>query len=202
MPPVRPLLLLAAAALVGCGPAAYERNAERAAPPPVIERAFEAGGRVTMHLGAGGYTIEGSPDPAIRLAWETRDPADARRVRAEVTTERHEAHITTGGPSNGFTVVIRVPQRSDLHIKLSAGDLRLGNVDGHKDVRVLAGNIAISIGSKAGYRAVDATVMAGDIDARPFGGHRGGLFRSVRWDGTGGYDLRVRLTAGDITLRE
>jgi hypothetical protein len=155
-----------------------------------------------MRLGAGGYTIEGSPDPVVRLAWETRHPTDARRVRAEIRTEGNEATIETSGPHNGFTVVIRIPQRSDLWVKLTAGDLNLGSVEGHKHVTALAGDLTIAVGSSAQYRAVDASVVAGDIDARPFGGRKGGLFRSIRWDGSGAYDLRVRLTAGDISLRE
>jgi hypothetical protein len=192
-----------AVAAVGCGPVASDHVPEtHAAPPPVIERPFASGGRVTMRLGAGGYSIEGSPDPLVRLAWETRDPADARRVRAEIRTEGTEATIETSGPHNGFTVVIRVPQRSDLWVKLTAGDLKVGNVEGHKHVTALAGDLKIAVGSSAQYRAVDASVVAGDIDAHPFGGRKGGLFRSIRWDGHGAYDLRVRLTAGDISLRE
>ena len=94
-----------------------------------------------MRLGAGGYTIEGSPDPVVRLAWETRDPTDARRVRAEIRTDGNEATIETSGPHNGFTVVIRIPQRSDLWVKLTAGDLKVGSVEGHKHVTALAGDL-------------------------------------------------------------
>jgi hypothetical protein len=48
---------------------------------------------------------------------------------------------------------------------------------------------------------VDAAVMAGEIQARAFGGHKGGLFRAFEWKGDGKYDLKARLTAGEIHLR-
>lgn len=58
-----------------------------ASAPPVIERPFAQGGKVTMRLSAGQYTIENAPGDHIRLAWETRDPGAASRVRAKVDVE-------------------------------------------------------------------------------------------------------------------
>ena len=43
--------------------------------------------------------------------------------------------------------------------------------------------------------------MAGEIQARAFGGHKGGLFRGFEWRGSGQYDLKARLSAGEIHLR-
>ena len=76
-----------------------------------------------MHLSAGQYTIENRRDEHIRLAWKTRDPGHAGRVRAKVDVDGASATIHTEGPSNGFMVTIAVPARSDLWIRLSAGDL-------------------------------------------------------------------------------
>jgi hypothetical protein len=187
---------------VACGPVHRDSSLQTAPAEPVVERPFAAGGRVAMRLSAGEYTIEGSPDAQIRLEWQTRDPDDAKRVRVAVTTEERSARIETHGPHNGFSVRIGVPVRSDLWVRLMAGDLTLKGVEGHKDIAGWAGDFKIDVGAPDRYRAVDASVLAGEIDARPFGGSKGGLFRSFRWNGQGRYDLRARLTAGEIALRD
>ncbi|MGH9160252.1 MAG: hypothetical protein ACRD2X_09740 [Vicinamibacteraceae bacterium] len=165
-----------------------------------LERPFVQGGRITMDLSAGDYTIEGTPDPHIRLSWETRDPRDARDVKVQANVEGNEADVETDGPSDGFRVRIEIPQRSDVKVSLSAGDLTLRGVEGHKDVSAWAGDLKIGIERAADYRRVDASVTAGEIKADPFGGSTGGIFRSFTWDGRGKYDLKARLTAGDLTL--
>jgi hypothetical protein len=170
--------------------------------PPVIERIFSQGGKLTMHLSAGEYTIENAVDERIRLAWETRDPGAANRVRAKVDVDGASATIHAEGPSNGFIVSIAVPTRSDLWIRLSAGDLTIRGVEGHKDVSAWAGELKIGVGPAANYRVVDASVLAGEIQAAPFNGSKGGIFRSFLWSGSGKYELRARLTAGEITLRD
>lgn len=202
--PVTPRLALVPVLLLGtlplaCAPADTH---EGSTPPPVIERPFAQAGRVTMHLSAGQYRIDNAPDDHITLTWQTREPRDAQRVRADVKVDGHSAIIRTEGPSNGFTVAIGVPARSDLWVRLSAGDLTIAGIEGHKDVSAWAGELKIGVGAAADYRTVDASVLAGEIQAAPFNGSKGGLFRSFLWSGDGKYELRARLTAGDITLRD
>jgi hypothetical protein len=170
--------------------------------PPVIERPFAQGGKLAMRLSAGEYTIENATDERIRLSWETRDPSAARRVQARVDVDGTSATIHTDGPSNGFVVSIAVPTKSDLVIRLSAGELTIRGIEGHKDVSAWAGELTIGVGPAANYRTVDASVLAGEIQAAPFNGSKGGVFRSFLWTGNGSYELRARLTAGEITLRD
>jgi hypothetical protein len=190
----------AVVALVTLAPAVQQSVAARATPDRQIERAFAPKGRVVMHLSAGDYDIEGSPEPRIHVQWETRDPDDADDVEASATVSGNEAVVKTIGPANGFHVTIQVPARSDLVIRLSAGDLEVNRVQGHKDISAWAGNLKIGIADAADYRNVNASVTAGDLRAEPFNVSKGGLFRSFNWEGKGGYDLRARLTAGDLVL--
>jgi len=200
-PPISAILVVGLLA-VAAGACGRPDTRETADTPPVIERPFAQGGRLTMRLAAGEYVIENSPDAHIRLAWQTRDPTAARRVRAQVDVDGASANIQTDGPSNGFDVTIAVPARSDLWIRLSAGDLTIRGIEGHKDVSAWAGDVKIGVGAAANYRAVEASVLAGEIRAAPFNGSKGGLFRSFHWSGSGPYELRARLTAGEITLRD
>ena len=195
---------LGVVALLAGGLAACRHESAPAAAPtePAVERPFPQAGRVNMHLSAGKYVIEGSPDDRIRVTAQTRDPADARKVRLDLQADGPEATLRTDGPSNGFEVAVAVPSRADLWIRLSAGDLTIRAIDGHKDLSAWAGEMRVAVGDGATYRRVDASVLAGEIQAPALDRTTGGLFRSFSWTGPGEYDLRARLTAGEIHLRE
>jgi hypothetical protein len=197
------LALCAAASSVACDqPLPATGTAGSTTTPPVVERPFSPAGRINMHLSAGKYIIQGSPDQRIHLSAQTREPGDAGKVRLDIQAAGDEATVRSEGPSNGFQVAIAVPARSDLWIRLSAGDLTILGVEGHKDVSAWAGELTFAVGDGAGYRAVETSVLAGEIQAPALKGGTGGVFRSFSWKGSGQYDLRARLTAGEIRLRE
>lgn len=164
-----------------------------------LAKPFVSAGRVYMSLSAGGYRIEGSADKEIRVRWQTGDP-DETKVRAKLEVKGRDATLRMDGPSNNFRVVIQVPERTDLVIRLSAGDLDVRRVEGSKDVDMWAGDVTIEVGEAARYRRVEASVRAGEITSSPFNVSKGGLFRSFEFDGKGPYDLRVKLMAGDLKL--
>jgi hypothetical protein len=188
--------VMAMAAATARGPA----QTPTSTPDGVVERPFAAGGVVRLDLAAGGYRIEGSSAEKVLVRWRTRHSDDGRKVRIEVQASGKEALVRTHGPKNGFEVRIEVPERSDLDLDLSAGDLTVRRILGNKRVDVWAGDVSIEVGEKEAYRRVDAAVKFGDIDARPFDVSKSGMFRSFKWEGRGGYNLRARLFAGDLKL--
>lgn len=199
---VRRRMLAAAAAtlLLITSVAAQSPAPPPAESPPQVEKAFAAGGSIYMDLSAGGYTIEGTADPRIRIRYTTREPADASSVRATADVSGTQARIVVAGPKNGFSVRIGIPVRSDITVSLSAGDLVLGALEGNKDVSAWAGKIQVAVPKPDDYYSVQASVTAGQIRAEPFHVDKGGVFRSIAWEGKGRYSLRVRLTAGDVIL--
>jgi hypothetical protein len=193
------LVVLVGASLAAAPAAQTSERSGR--PSDAIERPFESGGRVRMKLSAGGYEIIGTSENRMRLEWRVRDPERLWRVKARADIEGSRATIETDGPDNsGFHVTIRVPTRTDLNIDLSAGKLRIEGIDGNKDIDLYAGEVNVDVRRAADYKIVDASVWAGEIDARPFNASKGGLFRSVGWTGPGSYRLRVGLWAGEIRL--
>ena len=189
------LLVIGSVAAQSPAPVARETS------PPQVEKRFAPGGSIYMDLSAGGYVIEGTPDPSIRIRWSTRDAADAGSVRATADVQGTDARITIAGPKNGFSAHVEVPVRSHVSVSLSAGDLTLGGVVGDKDVSAWAGKIDVRVPDRDDYYSVRASVTAGEIRAEPFHVHKGGVFRSFWWEGKGRHSLRVRLTAGDVVLR-
>jgi hypothetical protein len=165
-----------------------------------LERPFGAGGKVYLDLSAGAYRIEGSKDAVVRARWRTKDPRDIDRVRARLDAKGSDATLYLSGPGNNFSADIGVPERSDLTLRLSAGDLSIRGIEGNKDVDLWAGDVTIEVGDPQRYRRVDVSVRAGQITAEPFNQTKGGLFRSVDYAGRGSYQLRVRLFAGDLKL--
>ena len=166
-----------------------------------IDRVFPADGRIRMDLSAGDYRISGGAENRLRVVWSVRDADQLPKVRARADVRDRDATITTRGPSNkGLKVTIQVPQRSDLYVRLTAGDLRVEGVRGNKDIELHAGDARIDVGSAEDYHAVDASLWAGSIHAEPFNVTKDGLFRSFGWSGKGPYRLHAKLKAGDLRL--
>ena len=167
------------------------------APATRLERPFDAGGRITMDLSAGEYEITGSPDNRIRLDWDADDPDD---VDNRVTIKGTEARVSTDGPTNHFRVRIQVPARSNLYVRLTAGELAIKGIEGDKDVELHAGELDIDVVRADDYRHVDAAIWAGELHAAPFQITKEGLFRSFDWRGKGRYRLHAHLKAGELRL--
>jgi hypothetical protein len=192
-----------AAAILGTVLVASPRSqtARDARTSDALERTFPQNGRIRMDLSAGEYRISGSADNRIRLEWSVREADQLPRVHARADVRDRDASITTDGPSNrGLKVAIQVPDRSDLYVRLSAGDLRIEDIRGNKDVELHAGDVRIDVGRAEDYHSVDASVWAGDIQAAPFHMFKDGLFRSFDWSGKGPYRLHAHLKAGDLRL--
>ena len=166
-----------------------------------LERPFRANGSVRMDLVAGDYRITGTAEDRVRIDWSVRDAAALAKVRARADVRDNQLSITTDGPGNkGLKFVIQVPNQSDLHVRLTAGDLTIEDVRGNKDVELRAGDLRIDVGRAEDYQKVDGSLWAGDINASAFQIFKGGLFRSFDWTGSGSYRLHAHLMAGDLHL--
>jgi hypothetical protein len=170
-------------------------------PSDSLDRPFAPNGKIRMELSAGDYVISGSKDQRIHIRWSVRDADQLSRVHARADVRGADASIATDGPSNnGLKFEIQVPDRSDLYVRMTAGDIRIEDIRGNKDIELHAGDVRIDVGRAEDYRSVDASVWAGDIKAEPFNTNKGGLFRSFEWNGNGRYRLHAKLKAGDLRL--
>jgi len=184
-------------ALAGSLLAALAVGTAAQAPATSLERPFTAGGRVTMDLSAGEYEITGSSDNRVRLDWDADDRHD---VDNRLTVQGTEARVSTDGPTNHFRVRIQVPARSNLYVRLTAGELTIKGIEGDKDVELHAGELDIDVVRPEDYGHVDAKIWAGEIHASAFRITKEGLFRSFDWNGTGKYRLHAHLKAGEMRL--
>ena len=170
-------------------------------PSSSLERPFVANGRINMDLSAGDYRISGTPDKRIRLEWSVRDSDQLAKVKMRADVSGSAATISTDAPTNSnLRVTIQVPARTDLYVRLTAGDMTIERIEGNKDIEAHAGDLNIDVIRAEDYHTVDASIWAGDITARPFNITKEGLFRSFDWKGHGPYRLHAHLKAGDLRL--
>jgi hypothetical protein len=166
-----------------------------------VERTFASGGTVRLDLSAGEYRLTGAAANRIRVVWTAADEDDLSDVKVRLDVDANDAAVRVSGSRSRFHAEVELPVRTDLRVRMTAGDLTISGIEGNKDVSLRAGDLVIDVGDPAQYRHVNASLWAGDLSARPFGFSTGGLFRSFKAEGAGPFELRARLWAGDLQLR-
>lgn len=102
---------------------------------------------------------------------------------------------------NNLQVKVEVPRRTNLSVRMFAGQVRVEEVKGDKDIEVGAGQITISSIHPMDYRSVDASVSIGQVQAGAYGADKGGFFRRFRkTNASGDYRLQAHVTTGQIDL--
>jgi hypothetical protein len=182
--------------------------AQTSVPAPVgsysIERPFADGGRVRLRLASGDYTVRAGASDRIVVRWDAGDDArveDLKRVNVEVQVAGSMATIVTDGPITHREFIIELPSRCDVHLRMRAGEVRMTGIEGHKNIRMTAGELKIGVRAES-LGSAHASVTFGDLDASALGISKSGIKRSLDWIGSGAYALDARLGAGDITLSE
>lgn len=171
-----------------------------------FQTGFRAAGKLSIHVRPADIEIKGADVSTVRVTCTTsHSDEDLSRIsihfRASGSTGDLDIH---GGSTHnsGVRFHIEVPRQSNLYVRSNAGDVKVSNVTGDKDVELYAGDLTISVGDPQDYRHVDASLLAGDIKANAFNVNKDGLFRSFSQDNPKGkYTLHAHLLAGDLTLQ-
>jgi hypothetical protein len=171
--------------------------AQNASNPTVID--FVSGGDIKLQVSAGGVEIQPAKDNKITIRWTTKNPEDMGKVKIKSRVSDRDADLEVDGPRN-FYPTIELPEKTNLIIRVSAGDVDVGEFRGDKDIRLRAGDLSIKIGDPDAYEDVDLSVTSGGLDASKFNVSKGGLWRSFKHRGKGIYKLYARVTAGQLTL--
>jgi hypothetical protein len=163
---------------------------------------FHSGGKLRMYLRSGDFKVVGGLDNKITVRITGRNADRASDVRVQLEGSNDSADLTvSGGPKNDLEVIIEVPKKTGLFVRMTAGNLELKHVVGDKDAELHAGELIIDVGEANDYSRVDASVYSGGLEASPFNESHGGLFRSFHKEGNGKYHLHAHVGAGDLTLQ-
>lgn len=164
-----------------------------------FERQF-TGTRVRLKLASGEYLVKAGRSDRIFVWWETDKPADLRKIKVYLDTGGSAAIVRTDGPMRHARMLIELPRRTDIQVRMFAGEMRIEGIEGDKDVKMTAGELKVDANASS-YSHVEASVKVGELDAKPFQFSKDGFARSFQWRGSGPYKLRARLFAGELTLR-
>ena len=163
---------------------------------------YPSGRQLTLRLRSGDVRVVGKEDNRILVRLDARDPERAREVKVFFERFDDSAELqVSGGPKNNLRIIIEVPKKTGLFVRMPAGQLEISDITGDKDVQLHAGELILHVGDPADYSRVDASVTSGGLEAPPFHEDHGGLFRSFQKSGNGKYRLHAHVGAGDLTLR-
>ncbi|HXZ27176.1 MAG TPA: hypothetical protein VEG08_04150 [Terriglobales bacterium] len=188
------------AILATCSLLAVAAAAEPQAGPGKAESSFSSGSSLAMHLGGGDYQIRAGSGDRIVVTYSTRKEKELQKVKVEFRTRDGASELWVSGPRKDLQVTIEVPQRTNLWVRLSAGDLEVKGIEGNKDIENHVGDVKLDVSDPAAYGLVDASVHIGDLNASPFGNPKGWLGGKLRTQGTGPYRLHAHVDVGDLNL--
>ena len=156
---------------------------------------------LSIDLGSGEYQIVASESDSIVVTYSDNKPEESRKVQVKIGSGHGQNYLKIAGPKSNFRATIEVPRKTDLKIRMLAGGLQVGNVEGNKDIEIRAGSLELNAIRPEEYAKADFSVRVGDVNAPIFKATKGGLWRSVRTVGPGRYRLHAHVGVGDLTLR-
>lgn len=167
-----------------------------------LRQKFISGGTVRMHLEAGGYSVIAGDSDDIVVTLRGHSEERVKEVQVEIRPSASSADVyVRNTPHSNFQATIEVPRRTNLWVRLSAGEVNVDAIEGDKNIEVRAGQITINVPHPEQYGHRDASVMTGSIEASAFDVSEGGLFRSFEQSGPGKYRLHTHVLTGEIDLR-
>jgi hypothetical protein len=154
-----------------------------------------------IELGSGDYQIVASASDSIAVVYDGNNAEAARKVEVQIGSGHGQNHLKIVRPKSNFHALIEVPRKTDLRVRMSAGGLRIGDVEGNKDIEIVAGNLELNSLRPQDYALADFSVRIGDVYAPLFNTAKSGLWRSFKTAGPGKYRLHAHVGVGDMTLR-
>jgi len=153
-----------------------------------------------------GLQIVGTDDASIHVSCQSRegDLDNARHIRLRFSRNAIGGKLAIEGKhmrhGNGVQIRIEIPKKTSLAVRMFAGEVKVEQVSGDKDIQIGAGQITIS-NHNWDYRSVDASVSIGQVNAPMYNANKGGFFRSVSESSrSGDFRLRAHVTTGQIDL--
>ncbi|MGZ4844456.1 MAG: hypothetical protein ACXWBH_08335, partial [Candidatus Angelobacter sp.] len=114
-----------------------------------------------IELSSGDYQIVASASDSIAVVYDEGNSEGPRKVEVQIGSGHGQNHLKIAGPKSNFHAVIEVPRKTDLRVRMSAGGLSIGDVEGNKDIEVRAGNLELNALRPQDYAQADFSVRIG-----------------------------------------
>jgi hypothetical protein len=155
---------------------------------------------LNIELGSGDYQIVASASDSIAVVYDDGKLETPDKVHVQISSGHGQNFLKIAGPGSSFRAVIEVPRKTDLRVRMGVGGLRVGDVEGNKDIEVRAGNLQLNELRPMDYAHADFSVRIGDVNAPIFKNVRSGVWRSFKTVGPGKYHLHAHVGVGGLTL--
>jgi hypothetical protein len=159
---------------------------------------------LSIHSRPAGLEIVGTDQAAIHVSCTSGDEGDSQRMHIRFHGNQDNETLTIAGDllkGNNVRVRIEVPRKTSLRVEMSAGEVKVEEIAGDKDIDLYAGRIAISSTHPWDYRSVDVSVSIGAVNAPVYGVQKGGFFRGITKETANGeYSLQAHVITGEIDL--
>jgi hypothetical protein len=97
-----------------------------------------------IELGSGDYQIVASASDSIAVIYDEGSSEGPPKVEVKIGSGHGVNELKIAGPKKNFHAVIEVPRKTDLRVRMNSGGLRVGDVEGNKDIEVHAGNLELN----------------------------------------------------------
>jgi hypothetical protein len=199
---MKSLSTAAGVALLACSLAGFAQT-ETACDQPLDVRLRSKAVLEIDSLSAG-LEIVGTDQEAIHLTCTGANDENARDIRIRFSGSPDDGKLTiTGGAlkHNNLQVRIEVPRKTSLRVQMPAGQVKVEDIAGNKDIDLYAGQITISSARPWDYRSVHLSVDIGQVRAPVYDEDKGGFFRTLtKQNANGEYWLHAHVWTGQIEL--
>ena len=196
------LSIAASAALFTCSMAGLAQSAVQCG--QTLAAPLRPNSTLSINSISAGIEIVGTDQNTVRVSCSADDMDNARQVQLQLTGTPTGSKLTVTGPHlkhGNLSVRIEVPRKTNLGLEMEAGEVKVGEVVGDKDLTLRAGAITVSSTYPSIYKDVNASVAIGDVTVSPGGESKGGFFRDFRKQNPNGlYRLHAHVTTGKIVL--
>ena len=159
---------------------------------------------LTIDSRSAGIEIVGTNQEGIHVSCTADDADSARDIRLQFSGTPTHAKLTIKGAylkHGNLKIRIEVPRKTNLGLQMTAGQVKVEEIEGDKDIELHAGQISISSAHEWDYRKVNASVGIGQVNAQVYGEDKGGFLRVFRKENAEGeYRLHAHVTTGQIDL--
>ena len=169
-----------------------------------LDAPLQRGAELTIVSLSTEIEVVGTDHDAIHVSCRADDPNTADDVRIQFSGTADHARLTFTGSRfnhNNLHLRVEVPRKLDLALRMPAGDVKVEEIEGNKDIQLTAGQISISAAHAWDYKDVNASVDIGQVNAQVYGANKGGFFRAFRKQNNHGeYRLHAHVMTGQIDL--
>jgi hypothetical protein len=169
-----------------------------------LDAPLRPGAVLRVHSRPAGLEIVGTDQAVIHVSCTSGNEADAQSIHIRFKGNQDDKTLTVAGDlskESNVKVRIEVPRKTSLQVRMSAGEVKVEEIAGNKDINLYAGQITISSTRPWDYRSVDVSVSIGEVNAPVYGAQKGGFFRGITKETANGeFSLHAHVMTGQIDL--